>query len=153
LNEDPLERLIESFGSVVNLEQLDCGRGRWSDDAMSLYDRMSGMTWEKIADRRNRTMIYWDDLEVYILEYPGGVEIPIWDPGSDFYGTQDYDPKRAARAIRSALRRALKGVKEARPELTLMIEKITREYLSPRESAFMYLPTAKEWIRPGGEHS
>jgi len=100
VSEDPLERLVETFGDVFDSAQLDCGPGRWSDDAMSLYDRLSGMMWEKIADRRNRSMIYWDNNEVYVLEYPGGVEIPIWDPGTDFFETQDCDPQQAARAIR-----------------------------------------------------
>ena len=153
MTEEPLERLIESHGSVESLEQLDCGPGRWSDDAMSLYDRMSGMSWEKIADRRSRSMIYWDDLEVYVLEYPGGVVIPIWNPDADYPGTETFDSQRAILKIRSALRRAIKGIEEKRPELAEVIQRIIREYLSPRETAFMCLPTAKEWIRPGGERS
>ena len=151
MTEDPLERLVETFGESVDSAKLDCGPGRWSDDAMSLYDRLSGMTWEKIADRRNRSMIYWDNNEVYVLEYPGGVEIPIWDPGTDFFETQDFDPQRAARAIRRALKLALKEICAQRPELAVPISRINREYLTTREPVPMCFPTAKEWTRPESE--
>lgn len=151
MTEDPLERLIETFREAANSAQLDCGPFRWSDDAMSLYDRLSGMTWEKIADRRNRSMTYWDNNEVYVLEYPGGVEIPIWDTETDFFEAQDFDPQRAARTIRRSLRRALKEICTQRPELAVPISRINREYLTTREPVPMCFPTAKEWTRPESE--
>ena len=98
---DVVAGLLRAWANNTPWYEIDFGRGRWPDDAMTMYDRASGFTWLQIVERQKRIMQWWDDLTVYILEYPGGVEIPLWMPGHGPTFVEDVDDDAALRRIRN----------------------------------------------------
>jgi hypothetical protein len=116
---------------------------------MTMYDRGSGYTWREIAERRARIMHWWDDLDVHILEYPGGVIIPLWLKGKRLSLLEEIDYAKEEQKVRREARAEVRRVMSERPELEHAGHAFLRECLSPAEIGVRLWATAKEWIRPG----
>jgi len=146
---DPVSGLLHAWSEKRRWFEIDFGPGRWSDEAMTMYDRASGFTWLQIVERRNRGMFWWDDLDVCILEYPGGVDIPLWPPGQVPPSLEEVDDATAQRRVRNAVIRAMKKAVASHPELEAARKSFLRECLSLQDPGPLVWATAKEWIRPG----
>ena len=146
---DEAAGLLHAWENKTHWSEIDFGPGRWSEQAMTMYDRASGYTWREIVERRARIMHWWDDLDVHILEYPGGVIIPLWPQGEGISRLEEKDPAKEAQKVRREARAEVRRVMSERPELEYAGHTFLRECLSPEEIGVRLWATAKEWIRPG----
>jgi hypothetical protein len=146
---DEISGLLYSWENKIHWADIDFGPGRWSNPAMTMYDRASGFTWREIAERRARIMFWWDDHDVHVLEYPGGVIIPLWLQGKGLSVIEDMNYAREQLKVRRHAREAVRKVMIERPELEHAGRTFLRECLSTEEFGVRLWATAKEWIRPG----
>lgn len=146
---DEIAGLLYAWEHKIHWADIDFGRGRWTDQAMTMYDRASGFTWREIAERRARIMFWWDDHDVHVLEYPGGVIIPLWLQGKGLSAIEDMDYAKEQLKVRRHAREAVRRVMIERSELEHAGKTFLRDCLSAEEFGVRLWATAKEWIRPG----
>ena len=145
---DDVAGLLYAWDKSIHWSEIDFGEGRWSDQAMTMYDRASGFTWREIAERRARVMHWWDDHSVHVLEYPGQVIIPLWPQGKGLSTLEDMDYAKEQLKVRRHAREAVQRVIIERPELEQAGRSFLRVCLSTEEVGARLWATAKEWIRP-----
>lgn len=146
---DEIAGLLYAWEHNIHWTDIDFGPGRWAEEAMTMYDRASGFTWREIAERRARIMFWWDDLDVHILEYPGGVIIPTWLQGKGLSAIENIDYAKEQLKVRRHAREAVRRVITERSELEHAARTFLRDCLSAEEIGVRLWATAKEWIRPG----
>jgi len=146
---DVVAGLLRAWANNTPWYEIDFGRGRWSGHAMSIYDRALGFSWAAIAERRARTMWWWDNLDVHSLEDPGGVEIPLWLPGHGSHATEGHNFATEGRTLRRSLIQLMSELSEREPELAWACDLYKRDCLIVRDPGPQRWATAKEWVRPG----